>query len=709
MSSNGPQPISIPVVRQDLKLYEGPQHRDGSPSWRILDPVRNKFFEIGWLEFELLAHFDGCDSVDALIDAVSSTTTLVPTEDEVKGFIKFLEDHQLVVQGNATDRNKLRQRWMDAEKPWYEKLFHGYLFFRVPLFHPDKFLARTLPFVELFYTRAFALVVFLVFMVDLYLVFREWGELTRSFAYFFNLQGGLYFLIAGTFSKIIHELGHAYTAKRYGVRIPTMGVAFLVMAPVPYTDTGETWKLADWRKQMAIASAGMTAELILAVFATMLWAISPDGDMKYMLFVLATSTWVITLALNASPFMRFDGYFLLSDALDFPNLHERSTACAKWWIRSSFFGLVQELPEPTFTVRQRFGLVLFALIVWIYRLVVFLGIALLVYHMFFKLLGIAMMALELIWFIFKPVWTEFKYLWARRQDVRIRMFSFSVTGLSLAILVWMVPISNELTAPAVIRAENAQEIYSPVSARIVSILVKDGERVEPGQLLFKLEVPELFLRATKAEVSLVTARSEFLRAVAITRQQERREVLLQQIAEAVAEQLAVKEEAQRLEIRAGDSGIVHDMSAQIMEGRWINSKELLARVVSPERAVIEAYIPESRVKSVTPGQIVRFIPEVAGATPIEGIVRSIDTTSTRQINHRVLASPYGGAITAVVDKRGIAMSQDPVYRVFIEPRRETRETLVVMRGTVRIEVDLEVLAQNFVSRAISIFVRETGF
>lgn len=709
MSSGVPQPIVIPVLRQDLKLYEGPQHRDGSPSWRILDPVRNKFFEIGWLEFELLAHFDSCNSVESLIEEVSATTTLEPTEDEVKGFIRFLENQQLIVQGNDADRGKLRQRWMSAEKSWYEKLFHGYLFFRIPLWRPDRFLARSLPFIELFYTRAFAMLVFVVFLFDLYLVFREWDELTRSFAYFFNLQGGFYFLIAGSFSKIIHELGHAYTAKRYGVRIPTMGIAFLVMWPVPYTDTGETWKLADWRKQMAIASAGMGAELVLAIFATLLWAITPDGNMKYMLFVLATSTWVITLALNASPFMRFDGYFLLSDALDFPNLHERSTACAKWWIRRSFFGLRQELPEPTFTVRQRSGLVIFALIVWIYRLVVFLGIALLVYHMFFKLLGIIMMILELVWFIFKPVWAEFRYLWERRKEVRIGMVSFATTGIVLAALIWMIPISNELTAPAVIRAENVQEIYSPVSARIAKIAVRDGDRVERGQLLFQLEVPELFLRATKAEVALVTAKSEFLRAVATTKQQERREVLLQQIAEALAEQQAVKDDAQRLEIRAADAGIVRDFSTQIMEERWINPKELLARVVSPARSVIEAYIPESRVKSVTPGQIVRFIPEVAGAHPIMGIVRSIDTTSTRQVNHRVLASPYGGTIAAVVDKRGLAMSQDPVYRVFIEPKAITHEMRAVLRGTVRIEVDLEVLAQNFVSRAISIFVRESGF
>ncbi len=709
MATNAQPSALIPVLRQDLKLYEGPRHRDGSPSWRILDPVRNRFFEIGWLEFEILAHIDSCDSIESLIEKVAAETTLTPTEDEVEGFFKFLENQQLVVHEDKAGRDNLRKRWMAGDKPWYEKLFHGYLFFRLPLFRPDRFLTRTLPLAELFYTRTFALLVLLVFLADLYLIMREWDELRRSFAFFFNLQGGLFFLLAATFAKILHELGHAYTAKRYGVRVPTMGIAFLVMWPFPYTDTGETWKLADWRKQMAIASAGMGAELVLAVFATLFWAIAPEGHMKYVLFILATTTWIITLVINASPFMRFDGYFLLSDALDFPNLHERSSACARWWIRRSFFGLREPLPEPTFTVRQRFWLVVFALTVWLYRLILFIGIALLVYYLFFKLLGIILLVLELIWFIFRPIWGEVAYLWERRSQVRLGIVHFSAAAFIVLALIWMVPITNELTAPAVIRAENVQEIYSPVPARITEIAVANNSEVKADQVLFRLEAPELFLRATKAEVALATARSEFLLAVATTRQQEKREVLLQRIAEALAEQQSVKEDAQRLDIRASHAGVIRDFSPQIMEGRWINSRELMARVVSPSKTVIEAYVAGSRVASVTPGQIVTFIPNVAGMDPMQGVVRSIDTTASRQINHRVLASPYGGDLTAVVDKKGAAIAQEPVYRVLIEPVGGHREVAAVVRGTVRIEIELQVLAQNFVARAISLFVRESGF
>ncbi len=323
-----PQPLRVPQLRQDLKLYPGSRHRDGSPSWRILDPVRNRFFEIGWLEFELLARWSEHKRVDDLIAHVEAETPLRPNEEEVAGLIEFLKTHQLVVPEGAEELGRLRTRWVSSVKPWYERLFHSYLFFRIPLVRPDKFLDRTLPLAELFFTRSFFAIVLVVFLADLYLVTREWDELRRSFAYFFNLEGGLYFAIAATFSKILHELGHAYAAKRYAVRVPAMGVAFLVLWPFLYTDVGETWKLADRRKQLVIASAGMATELVLACFATLLWSITPEGGAKNVLFILATTTWVMTLAINASPFMRFDGYFVLSDALDFPNLHERSGACA---------------------------------------------------------------------------------------------------------------------------------------------------------------------------------------------------------------------------------------------------------------------------------------------------------------------------------------------------------------------------------------------
>ena len=704
-----PQLPRVPTLRQDIKLFAGPRHRDGSPSWRILDPARNQFFEIGWLEFELLARWAEHKDIEELVERIAAETPLRPTTDEVTGFIQFLQNNQLIVPEGKEERGMLRDRWMKGVKPWYEQVFHHYLFFRVPLVRPDKFLTRTLFFAELFFTKSFLTVVFLVFMLDLYLIQREWDELRRTFAYFFNLQGGLYFVIAATFSKVLHELGHAYAAKRYGVRVPAMGLAFLVMFPFLYTDTGETWKLADRKKQLVIASAGMATELAIASFATLLWAITPEGGAKHVLFILATTTWVMTLAVNASPFMRFDGYFVLSDALDFPNLHERSGACARWWLRRRFFGLHEPLPEPTFTPWQRVGLVAFAGITWLYRLVIFLGIALMVYHLFFKILGIVLMLAELVWFIIRPVWSEVAYLWRQRAQVHLQIVPISSVLALLLTIVWLVPVSNQMTVPAVLRVAQEQPVYAPFAAQIKSVEVRPGQLVEPGQVLVVLDAFDLGMRAQKAAIALASARSESLTSAVSGKLQERRLVMLERIAEAVAEQRSIEEEAERLVVRAGIRGVVRDMSNQIVVGRTIGSKELLLRVTAPGPAVIEAYVGESSIDTVHVGQEVNFVSSRAGAPSIKGVVKSIDTTGSKQVSRSLLVSPHGGDIPAVLNKRGGAEAQEPVYKVLIEPLGDVGTVPSIERGAARIETNLVVVAQNFMTRGLSILLRESGF
>src|SRR5688500_3708598 len=154
-----------------------------------------------------------------------------------------------------------------------------------------------------------------------------------------------------SFAKVLHELGHAYTAHRHGCRVPAMGAAFLVLWPVLYTDTNEAWKVASRNARLQIGAAGMAAELALAACATLLWSFLPDGPLRSGVFLLSTSTWIITLAVNLSPFMRFDGYFLLSHLLNTPNLHERAFAFGRWHLREWLFGL--GAPEPEAVGRGR--------------------------------------------------------------------------------------------------------------------------------------------------------------------------------------------------------------------------------------------------------------------------------------------------------------------------------------------------------------------
>jgi putative peptide zinc metalloprotease protein len=443
------------------------------------------------------------------------------------------------------------------------------------------------------------------------------------------------------------------------------------------------------------------------VFATLLWTIWPDGVMRQIFFILATTTWVMTLAINASPFMRFDGYFLLSDMLDFPNLHERSGACARWWVRRRFFGLQEPVPEPTFTAPQRRGLVGFALFVWIYRLTVFLGIALLVYHAFYKPLGVVLFILEIGFFIVRPVWMETRYLLTKIGLMRLAWDAFVVLFLVLGLLVWLIPVTSEVTAPAVMIAEREQAVFAPMPGQVREVLVKGGQRVAAGDPLMTLDSPELELRAYNASVELASARAEYLRGVATTRQEERTRVLIEQVNEALAEERAVEEERERLVLRATTAGVIRDLKAELTVGRWVNPRDLMMRIVTQDNAAVEAYVTDSQIGALQIGQPVKFIPDVPGMASIQGTVAAIDKTGTKQLQRQLLAAPHGGAVASVIDKKGQIVAKDAAYRVLITPSQRTSLDFVT-RGTVRIETDLTVVAENFIYKALSILIRESG-
>jgi putative peptide zinc metalloprotease protein len=238
--------------------------------------------------------------------------------------------------------------------------------------------------------------------------------------------------------------------------------------------------------------------------------------------------------------------------------------------------------------------------------------------------------------------------------------------------------------------------------------VRSGQTVEPNQVLFRLDVPELTVRESKAASSLAAARIEFARAAASERQRERQSVLLEQIGGAIAEEQSVREDAERLVIRSNGRAVVRDVPPEVVSGRWVNPRQLLARLVSTSSATIEAYVAEARIKSVEVGQQVTFIPHSIRASTVKGRVRSIDTVASRRIPRYVLLSPYGGDIPSVVDRRGGATAQDPYYRVLIEAEPGQYPATLVMPGTVRVKIDLEILAENFIFRALSLLIRETA-
>ena len=151
-------------------------------------------------------------------------------------------------------------------------------------------------------------------IAGIYLVSRQWHQFSDNLQSLWTLEGAVAFAICLAVAKVMHEFGHAFAAVRFGCRVSAMGVAFMIMAPVLYTDVSDTWRLTA-RQRIVVDAAGVAVDFGVACVALFLWAFFPEGVLKSVCFVMATTGLVLSLGINLNPLMRFDGYHLLSDLL----------------------------------------------------------------------------------------------------------------------------------------------------------------------------------------------------------------------------------------------------------------------------------------------------------------------------------------------------------------------------------------------------------
>ncbi|WP_168220498.1 hypothetical protein [Azospirillum thermophilum] len=475
-----PEEVPLPPLRDDLHLMPGPRGADGSPSWTLQDPSANRFLRIGWLEFEILQRW-GLGTAGAVADAIRRATPIAATARDVLEFARFAERCELLQALGPAETGRLA-RMVEARRMGPAKwLLKNYLFVRIPLISPDRFLTAAMPLAARLFTLGFLLFVLATALLGLYLIGRQWDSFTHSFLHLLSIDGLILGSGALLVAKVVHEFGHGFAAKRAGCRVPAMGLAFMVMVPVLWTDTTDAWRLTSRRQRLLIDSGGMLAELTLAAFASVLWSVLPDGALRTGVFLLASTSWVMTLAINLNPLMRFDGYFLLSDALDLPNLQDRAFALGRHWLRETLFGFGDPPPEQPPADRRRF-MIGYALAVWVYRFVLFLGIALLVYAMFFKLLGLFLMMVEIGWFIARPILQELRVWAQRRRDLRLNRRS-GATFAAAALLVgaFFLPWRTEISAPAVLKAERQAVLYAARPGIVAAMPEAVGRRWRRGR------------------------------------------------------------------------------------------------------------------------------------------------------------------------------------------------------------------------------------
>jgi putative peptide zinc metalloprotease protein len=696
----------LPALRQDLSLHEGPQAEGGSPTWVLHDPAVNRFYSLSWPAFEILSRWPLGDPA-AIAAAVNRETTLEVDLEDLQSVIEFVTQFSLVEARTPADSARLLEVAAAGKPPMARWLLKNYLFLRVPVWRPARWLERWAPQIAWVFAARFWIAIGLTALLGLGLASRQWGSFVGTFAQYKSVGGLIAIGAALSLAKVLHELGHAFTAQRFGCRVPTMGIAFLVMVPVLYTDTNEAWKLKDKRQRLCIAAAGMLTEVALAAVATVAWSFLPDGPLRAGVFLLASTTWTVTLAINASPFMRFDGYFLLCDWLDMPNLHDRAFAMGRWWLRGALFGWSDPPPEPWRPARRRF-LIAFALATWAYRLGVFLGIAYLVYDAFFQLLGVLLLCVELAWFIALPIGRELRAWWARRGELEWNRATLRSAGISSCLLlVVFLPLQRDVRAPGILGAALAQELFAVAAARVIDAPVRAGAQVRAGDVLVRLESPDLTHQLALAQIHERNVRAQLDRQPFDAKLLQEGAALRERWATAVADVAGLTAEVGELTVRAPFDGRAVDVNDTLVPGAWVALHEKLLQITGSSDAKGEALVSEADLGRLTQHEAV-FIAERAEQRPIGCRVGTVDRINLPALDDPYLASTYGGAVRVQTDAAGVMVPVETLFRARLIDCRTGGAPPQEMRGTAHIHGEATSLAGMLLRHVIFVIQRELG-
>ena len=704
-----PQEPRLPPLRQDLEIMPSGASPGGAPSWVLHDPVQHRYFQISHETRALLSVWrDGATLPEWVATAAERLDLSVDIAICGK-LLDFARASHLTLD-NAP--GSWRTVWKQVEKSRHSlamQLVHNYLFFRIPLMRPQAALKAALPYVEPLYTWQAVASVSGIGLIGLYLVSRQWTQFISTFRDFFSLEGLLYFSVSIIVVKALHELGHAFTAVKYGCHVPTIGVAFIVMAPLLYTDVTDSWRLSNRKQRLLIDAAGIIVELGLACLATFLWVFLPDGPARGIAFTTATTSWIMSIVLNSSPFTRFDGYYLLSDLLQVDNLQPRAFAFGQWRMRQLLFAPAMTPPE---VLPQRLGwlLVAYAWTIWLYRLIIFTGIAVLVYHYFFKILGIILFSVEIWFFVARPIVREIM-AWPK---IGMSNLSFVRTGITCALAVAVllaltVPWSGRIEVPALLADADVASVYPSRAAQIESVDVAQGARLAKGAPLAHLASPELDSAIRSTRIQLALTRARMARSTADQQDKAQLLVLAGEFDAEATKLSGLRKEREQLTVVAPADGVIATLAPHLRAGQWLAKGDLIAVMIGRRALMARGYLSEAALARVAPGAAGRFVPDDLTRPAFPVTLSKIALAGASSIDIPELASVYGGRIGVEPDASQRLAPVSAQYLVEFSAPDAAAPPNQTIRGLIELQGVPESFAVALWRQVAKVVVRESGF
>lgn len=597
----------------------------GEASYVLEDPNTGQFFRLGLAEENLLRKLDGSLTGIEIIQAHQHTPQ--PGELDAANTLSLLNmlymsgllDHAPPAEARPPVR---RTRNLFLQNP---------LFVRIPIGNPDPLLTALEARTRWIFSPFFLLLFCGLAVWAAACLATDWTRFADHAQSVLDSNNWLWLFLSFIFLKIIHELGHGLVCKHLGGRIPEFGIFFMLFTPLTYVDATSSWRFPTKGLRIFVAAAGMLAEGIVATLAALLWAHTETGLPNTIAYNTIISATVVTVLFNLNPLMRYDGYYILSDLTEVPNLYTRASNMARDWLLALLIG------KPV-TSHDSLWIGLYGLSCLVWRILLLFSIAataIVLLH------GIGIM---LVLFMFSGmVLSWIKKIKAIKPPSKLACLRGILIIGALPLLFWL-PIHPYITTPGTIEPLDMPAVRVECPGFLEKVFVESGDTVKQGQILARLSNPEELakLEVLNTQAQIASAQAHHFRQNREPQLEARKSEELQSLQSQIQERRAY---CASLELKAPIAGKILTRNLDQLVGSFLVKGQELLTIGSDSERVVKIIILEENAQMLTgkPGDPIRVFLKGRGHVLISTIKR-IEPSASREIRFENLTALAGGPL-----------------------------------------------------------------
>lgn len=632
------------TVRLADELRFWPMRQRGQLIYRIECPSQKRFYNLGYEEYVFVSLLDGKTSIAAACSIVASRLgARAPSMDQAVSIVRWLLQHRLAglafegvtsmkVDGGQDEPTSMMKRL----NPFWMKF---------PIRRGLVAINRLADAGQSLLSPAAVTIAVITMMVGVLVFLIQRGDLLSSGEQIFHRSTWAWWLATWVGLKIIHESAHAIACRRQGGSVDEIGIVFVLLAPLVYVDVTSCWRMSSRRSRIYVAAAGMFAEWSIAAVAMIAWMVLPDAPIaRQWLSQVIITAGVSTIVFNANVLMRFDGYFILTDLIEIPNLAAEGSASlarvAKRWL------VGESTPPSPFVGWRRWFVPAYGLACLVWRVMVCVTLAIAASTMFAGA-GIAIAAIGLTTWIGQPVHQichQWLHLRTEKPAGAVRALvlgSLAITGLVSG--VFLVPVPTSIRSYASVDYQPETLVRSRCDGMISQIHVRDGDVVAAGDALIELTNPELV--AEHRQLKIKRQQNTIRLRSAIESRDDAMRLVLQQRAQMLDEQMAsVQTKVDALKIFAAKSGTIIARALETKQGTFVREGDPIVTIAEPTDKEVIAWVTQQDLDGAAELVDLPVRVTTKDGTMIEATLQRIEPRASDRLDHPSLAATHGGPL-----------------------------------------------------------------